>query len=165
MRFALALFFAASLSYAASPFDGRWDMTITTPKESYPGWLELDASHDARVQPRTGSVVKANSVKADGTHLQVVFGRGNITWDLTADHGKLTGTQKRGDEIAQIEGVRAPSLDRKPPAAWSKSEPLFDGKDLTGWEPTDPAINHWVAQDGILVNLEHGANLRTTRKF
>ena len=165
MRTAISLLFAASMMNAAAPFEGRWDLTITTAKETYPGWLELDNAGKVRVQPRTGSVVPATSVKTDGDHLQVVFGRGNITWDLTESHGKLTGTQKRGDETAKVEGVRAPLLDRKPPAAWSKPEPLFDGKDLAGWEPTDPAINHWVAQDGILVNLEHGANLRTTRKF
>src|ERR1700739_3822019 len=110
MRVAIALIFAASLINAATPFDGRWDLTITTAKESYPGWLELDGAGKARVQPRTGSVVPARLVKLDGTHLQVVFGRANITWDLTADHGKLSGTQKRGEEVAQIEGVRAPAL-------------------------------------------------------
>ena len=165
MRVTLALIFAASFINAATPFDGRWDMTITTPKENYPGWMELNTNGDVRVQPRTGSVIPASSVKVDGAHLQVVFGSGNITWDLTAEHGKLTGTQKRGDEVAQIEGVRAPALNRNPPGAWSRPEPLFNGRDLTGWEPSDPSSNHWVAQDGILVNLEHGANLRTTRKF
>lgn len=165
MRVTLALIFAASLMNAAAPFEGRWDLTITTPKETYPGWLELDSSGKARVQPRTGSVVPANSAKVDGGHLHVVFGRGNIVWDLTEAHGKLAGTQKRGQEVAQVEGVRAPALNRKPPKAWSNPEPLFDGKDLSGWEPTDPTINHWVADDGELVNLEHGANLRTTRKF
>jgi hypothetical protein len=165
MRFTLALIFAASLMNAATPFEGRWDLTITTDKENYPGWFELDGAGKARVQPRTGSVVDANSAKVDGNHLQVVFGRSNITWDLTADHGKLTGTQKNGEAVAQVEGVRAPVLDRKAPTGWSSAEPLFDGKDIAGWEPTDPANTHWVAQDGILVNLEHGANLRTTRKF
>jgi hypothetical protein len=165
MRATLVFLFAASSIYAATPFDGRWDLTITTPKENYPGWLELDSAGKARVQPRTGSAVPANSAKVEGGHLQVVFGRGNITWDLTEEHGKLRGTQKRGEEVAQVEGVRAPDLNRKTPKAWSSPVPLFDGKDLAGWEPTDPAINHWVAQDGILDNVEHGANLRTTRKF
>ena len=165
MRLTLALIFAASLMPAATPFDGRWDLTITTAKESYPGWLEVDEAGKARVQPRTGSVVPANSLKVDGDHLHVVFGRGNITWDLTAEHGKLAGTQTSGDQAAKVEGVRAPELNRNPPTAWYDPAPIFDGKDLTGWEPTDPANNHWVAQDGILVNLEHGANLRTIRKF
>ena len=165
MRLTLALIFAASLINAAAPFEGRWDLTITTPKENYPGWMELDSAGKVRVQPRTGSVVGASSFKLDGDHLHVVFGAANIAWDLTEANGKLTGTQKSGAEVAQIEGVRAPRLNRKPPQAWSSPEPLFDGKDLNGWEPSDALSNHWVAQSGELVNLEHGANLRTTRKF
>jgi hypothetical protein len=80
-------------------------------------------------------------------------------------HDKLTGAQKRGDATAQIAGVRAPALKRSEPKAWTSPEPLFNGKDLTGWEPDKPDINHWVAKDGVLLNEAHGANLRSTRKF
>lgn len=162
-RFALALIFSAS-ALLASPFDGRWDLTITTATELYPGWLEVTGAQ-ARVQPRTGSVIPATSVKIDGDHLHVVFGRTNLAWDLTASGDKLTGTQTRGAETDKVEGVRAPKLDRPMPKAWSAPEPLFDGKDLDGWEPSDASINHWVAQNNELVNLDHGANLRTIRKF
>ena len=51
-----------------------------------------------------------------------------------------------------------------PPAAVGVS--LFNGKDLTGWEPIGDAKNsHWGVKDGLLVNEQHGANLKTTRKF
>jgi hypothetical protein len=36
---------------------------------------------------------------------------------------------------------------------------------LSGWQPDDASKNHWVADNGVLLNTEHGANLRTTRKF
>src|SRR5262249_26497813 len=49
--------------------------------------------------------------------------------------------------------------------AWSAPEPLFNGTDLSGWEPDNPANNHWKAQNGVLLNEARGANLRTTRKF
>jgi hypothetical protein len=62
-------------------------------------------------------------------------------------------------------GVRAPALNRPEPKSWSAPEPLFNGKDLTGWEPLDPAHNHWLAKNGELINEAHGANLRTTRSF
>jgi hypothetical protein len=43
---------------------------------------------------------------------------------------------------------------------------LFNGRNLDGWEPIgDPAKSHWIVENGELVNQEHGANLRTTRKF
>jgi hypothetical protein len=88
-----------------------------------------------------------------------------VVWELTVSGDKLTGTQKRGDAvIAQIAGVRAPDLNRKPPKAWAAPEPIFNGKDLSGWEPDRPE-NHWVARDGVLLNESKGANLRSTRKF
>lgn len=152
---------------AASPFTGRWDINITSGNETYPDWMEVvekGGAPQVRVQPRSGSVVPAKDVKLEGSHLTLAFAR-NLTWDLTVAGGKLTGTQKRGDSVAQVVGVRAPELKRSAPAAWSSPEPLFDGKDLNGWEPDDASKNHWVADNGVLLNTEHGANLRTTRKF
>ena len=62
-------------------------------------------------------------------------------------------------------GVRAPKLGHADPRAWTNPEPLFNGKDLTGWEAFNPANNHWVVKDGVLVNEAKGSNLKTTRKF
>jgi hypothetical protein len=68
--------------------------------------------------------------------------------------------------VTPLEGVRAPELNRKAPAAWTNPQPLFNGKDLAGWEPIgDPANNHWVVVDGALLNEKRGANLRTVRMF
>lgn len=163
---------------SGSPFDGRWDITITAPTasggtETYPDWMEVVESNgpQVRVQPRGGSVHPVTTVKIDGSHMTLVLNaatgkRPETTWDLTVEKGKLTGAQKRGEEVTgQIAGVRAPELNRKPPKAWADPEPIFNGKDLTGWVPDDPATNHWVAKDGVLLNESHGANLRTVQKF
>src|SRR5581483_7794807 len=110
-------------------------------------------------------------VKSDGAKLILTINAPSkgpgTTWELEVKNGKLTGVQKHGDAVnAQLAGVRAPEMKRKPPKEWSDPEPLFNGKDLTGWEPfPSTSANHWVAQDGILLNTEHGANLKTTRKF
>ncbi len=157
----------------ADPFTGRWDLVVT-PKaanaKAYPDWMEVGARDGApavRIQPRSGSAFYAKQFKVDGTHLSVQWENGTTTWDLDLKGGKLAGVEKRGaDVFADLAGVRAPALKRDPPKAWSAAEPIFNGKDLTGWEPTDPAIaNHWVAQDGELLNVSKGANLKTTRKF
>jgi hypothetical protein len=108
--------------------------------------------------------------KIEGDHLILMLGAGGkqgpSSWNLTAHGDQISGVQKTGDrETAQVTGVRAPKLDRKMPKKWTKPEAIFDGKDLTGWEPDNPSINHWVAKDGELVNEAHGANLRSTRKF
>ena len=170
----------------STPFAGRWDITVTPqanpdnpPKnpaqlQPYPGWIEVvehDGKFDVRVQPRSGSVHPAHDVKIDGGKLTLVVSAAAkgpaITWELQVKSNRLTGVQKRGDVVAaQIAGVRAPEMKRKPPKAWTDPEPIFNGKDLTGWEPIPAgAVNHWVAQDGVLLDTEHGANLKTTRKF
>ena len=164
------MFLAGALN-AASPFAGRWDITIKSANETYPDWLEVIESGgtlQARVQPKDGSVHPVKSVSVDGSHLLVAFAWGSRTmnWDLTASGNSLTGSQKssRG-ETAEVSGVRAPALKRDVPKAWTNPEPLFNGKDLTGWEPMAPGTSHWEAQSGVLVNVAKGANLKTARKF
>ena len=120
-----------------------------------------------RIQPRSGSAFYAKEFKTEGTHLSVLWANGTTTWDLDVKDGKLAGSEKRdGKPFADLAGVRAPLLKRNPPKEWTAPEPMFNGKDLTGWEPTDPAAtNHWVAKDGELLNESKGANLQSTRKF
>ncbi len=171
---ALALLAPETPLHAAPPFTGRWDLTVTTPKETYPSWMEFtapDGKPQVRVVGRVASVHPATDVKLDGSRLSFTTsewfdGEIKVTWELHAAAGKLTGVQKRADGVeGQIAGVPAPALKRSIPAAWSKPEPLFDGHDMKGWEPDDPKNNHWVAQNGELVNQAAGANIRTTRKF
>jgi hypothetical protein len=163
---ALTLCLLPALSQKTNPFAGRWDFTVTAPDATYPSWMEVTEENGApkvRVQGRSGSVRPVADVKQEGGHLLLTMGQ--LTWDLESANGQLTGTQKRGDRTATLAGVPAPALKRSEPKAWSRPEPLFNGRDLTGWEPDNPKVNHWVAQDGVLLNQEHGANLKTTRKF
>lgn len=166
----LALAALPALAQSTTPFAGRWDLTITTPKDTYPSWLEVNGNN-VRVVGRVASVHPVTDVKVEGAHLTFSssehFGKKiSVTWDLRAAGGKLTGVQKRADGVeGKIAGVHAPALARKAPAAWSQPRPLFNGKDLTGWVPDNPAENHYIAQNGELVNQAAGANIRTTEKF
>ncbi len=162
-----------SLARCADPFTGRWDLVVT-PKapgaKVYPDWMEVgmkDGAPSVRIQPRSGSAFYAKQFKAQGTHLNVLWANNTTTWDLDVKDGKLTGVEKRGDNVfAELTGVPAPALKHASPKTWTAPEPIFNGKDLTGWEPTDPAAaNHYVAKDGDLLNESKGANLKTTRKF
>lgn len=155
-------------------FAGRWDLTIKMPKDTYPSWMELSGaggSATLRVQGRVSSVHPATNVRLEGSHLTFDtsewFGKPiPVTWEMTVVSGKISGTQKRSDGVqGEITGVPAPSLDRPAPASWSNPESLFDGKDLNGWEPDNPAKNHWQAENGEMVNEAAGANIRTTRPF
>jgi len=121
-------------------------------------------------QPAGGNVYQLKDVHLDGSHLilnlSVASGkRPATTWELEASGDKLTGVQKSGDHTIQLTGVRSPELKRNAPAAWTDPEPLFNGKDLTGWEPIGPNASHWKVEDGLLLNTAHGANLKTTRTF
>ncbi|MGA8028645.1 MAG: DUF1080 domain-containing protein [Bryobacteraceae bacterium] len=170
----LALTSAASNQENNSPFAGRWDLTVKTPDDTYPSWMEFTAnggSPEVRVVGRVGSVHPAKEVKVNGSHLSFAtsdsFGKEiPVTWEMTATGRKLTGLERGPNGVErQITGVPAPALDHKMPTAWSDPQPLFDGKDLNGWEPDKPSENHWKAQDGELVNEAAGANIRTKRKF
>lgn len=51
----------------AGPFEGRWDITVSTSNGSYPGWMEVAERDDqlqVRVQPRAGSVRPVKDAKS-----------------------------------------------------------------------------------------------------
>jgi hypothetical protein len=152
----------------AAPYLGRWDITVTQGNDTYPDWIEISRTSGglaALIQPRSGGNYKAAGVKADGSRLEIATRNGE-TWDLAFQADRFTGVQKKGGTVeAQLAGVRAPELKRPEPRAWSAPEPLFNGKDLSGWEPTDPKASRWTVQNGELVNQQKGANLKTARKF
>ena len=91
---------------------------------------------------------------------KLTFDDGPGQWRIAVKDRKLSGQAPEGS----LSGVR-PALKHATPGAWSSPQPLFNGRDLTGWLPDNPAANHWMAQDGELQNVEAGANIRTTRKF
>ncbi len=131
-------------------------------------WLgvsEKGSQLEVWFQPTGGNVYEVKKFKVSGSHLALTLSP-SLTWELDAADGKLSGIQKRGDSTMALTGVRAPELKRPAPKAWTKPEPLFNGKNLDGWEPIgDPAHSHWTVQNGLLFNQDHGANLRTTRTF
>ncbi len=166
--------FAQRLPDTQSPYQGRWDMVLTMPDGStQPRWMDYVEGRDPliRIQPRGGSVHAAYDVDVDGSHITLVMEKATdkhaaTTWDLKIKNKVITGTQKTGDQIATIKGVKAPELRRdEAPKVWTKPEAIFNGHDLTGWEPIGSAKNNWIAEDGNLVNTAHGANLKTTRTF
>src|ERR1700730_9361376 len=123
----LASFFllAAESKKGANPFLGRWDLTITTPAATYPGWLEIverGGKLEGRSQPRGGSVRPVSAVAIEGSHMTLALSPGGkqpgVTWEVTANNNQITGVQKRGDTVlGQFTGLPAPELKRKAPKA------------------------------------------------
>ena len=168
--FVIALSCCVFLPYIAanarSPFAGRWDLTITTQKGAFPSWMEYvdDGGTPAiRMVGRTGSVHAMRDARVEGSHLMFADSQssGDGHWDLTVKDRKLQGRSPDGE----VAGISAPLLNRRPPKAWSAPEPLFNGRDLSGWEADQASNSHWVAVDGELRNQSAGANLRTVRTF
>src|ERR1035438_1876785 len=157
----------------SDPFTGQWDLVVTprdANNKAYPDWMEVGMSEgvpSVRIQPRGGSAFYARQCKAEGKHLNVQWGTDDISWDLDLRGSKLVGFEKHGaDSFAYLAGVRAPLLKRNPPKTWTAAETIFNGKDLTGWIPTDTAAdNHWTVKDSELVNESKGANLKSARTF
>ncbi|HLN02811.1 MAG TPA: DUF1080 domain-containing protein [Bryobacteraceae bacterium] len=150
-----------------NPFLGRWDFNMPGGnRASWIGVSEKDGKLEVWYQPTGGNVFEVKNFKITGSHLSLAISS-TMSWELDAAGDKLTGFQKRGDSSkTPLTGVRSPELKRSAPKAWSNPEPLFNGKDLTGWEPIgDTAHSHWTVQDGLLMNTAHGANLKTTGKF
>jgi Domain of Unknown Function (DUF1080) len=182
---ATSLFLVVSaFAQDAKPYLGRWDITVTPAQGApYAGWMELtqkDGKLDGRYQPRGGEWKPFAGAVVENGHLVAKLapaGPGpDILWDFTASGSSLSGVQKRGDtEGPKLAAVRAPELNRPMPKAWTTPEPLFNGKDLTGWEPIGNVQNNkWVARDNELVNDNPevpgqrnpgAANIKTTRKF
>ena len=179
-KFLIALAFATvcltvSAQQGSNPFLGRWDFNIPTANGgNSASWVGVYDDHgptEVWFQPTGGNVVQIQDFKLSGTHLTFQISAATATrpatvWELDAADGKLTGVQKRGDQATSLTGVHAPELKRAAPKAWTKPEAMFNGKDLTGWEPIgDVTHNNWVVKDGILLNTAQGANLKSTRKF
>jgi hypothetical protein len=182
------LLFALAVSAPAqkgTPYAGRWDLTVTPATgAAFPQWMEItekDGKLEGRFQPRGGAWRPMVAARADSGHLiltlaEAAAGGPATTWEFTTVGAGLDGVEKRGATIgARIVAIRAPELKRPMPKAWTDPVAIFNGKDLTGWEPIGNVQNSkWVARNGELVNDnpvvagQHGpgaANLKTTQKW
>jgi hypothetical protein len=171
----LATFAPLFAEASAGPFLGRWNFNISTPGGIRASWLgvsEKNGNVEVWFQPTGGNVYLVKDFKIDGSRFTMTLSpasgnRPALTWELEATgKDRLTGNQRRGESSTALSGVRAPELKRAAPKKWSTPEPLFNGKNLDGWEPVgNPANSHWTVKDGLLVNEVKGANLKTVRTF
>jgi len=174
----LGLLACAAVGAQGNPFLGRWDITATNAKGSYPYWLEVKEENGklaGSFQDRTGAVRKLPEIALEGEDL--VFSLGAPAKPDTPkpvhrahlENGKLVGELTRGAEKVPWVGVRPPSWGTANASAavrLGQAVALFNGKDLAGWHfqfADQPA--GWLVADGALHNQQTGNNIVSDREF
>jgi hypothetical protein len=146
---------------------GRWDVTVPG-EETYPLWFELvekDGSVQGRFQRRFGHAIPIDSVGISGNEITLRIEGDTYRGTLQSGAWTGTGVMQDGSEL-QWQALRAPELKAPGDPVWGDPIDLFNGKDLTGWKPRNPAQpNMWRAEDGVLANKDTGSDLVTEDAF
>jgi hypothetical protein len=156
---------------------GRWDITVHGFGGDYPSWLEVkESGYRTLVGSFVGRIGSARPV----TQVPFEDGRFHFSvppqWEKRTDDqqidGRLDGDVLRGEttdeqgRAVKWEGRRAPSLRRTETPRWGEPIELFNGHDLSGWQPRNAGVKHgWQVRDGLLANVEPGNDLVSERKF
>jgi hypothetical protein len=161
---------------STTPFWGRWDLTIRTPKGQLPSWIEV-TEMDGRTRVLMVGVadhatpLKKATVKSEEVEFLSPKGEEGFRQDTLFKgrlvHGRLVGTATGTDGTSwQWTGRRAPALKRNGVPRWGKPLTLFDGKNFAGWRFSDPKrAGTWTIEDGTLVSNGKGPEIITTSKF
>jgi hypothetical protein len=155
---------------------GRWDLTLHAPDRTYPSWLELTDTNGtlhARLVSRWGHARDLPQASLVDGHLRFVSPKEDEERkDDMVFEGQLVGDTLEGVTSGQDgtrwtwTGARAPSLARTAAPRWEKRQRLFNGKDLTGWHPSDPVTKiAWTVVDGALLSPGHGPELISDAQF
>ncbi|HTR26843.1 MAG TPA: DUF1080 domain-containing protein [Terriglobales bacterium] len=167
---------SSATAASVQAFLGRWDLALKTPQRDYAMWLELsqqDGQLKARFVSRWGHARVLPKVEIVNEEITFVSPKEDEeTKDDLVFKGKLSGQALKGTTVGpdgtpwEWTGLRAPDLARHKSPKWGKPVHLFNGKDLTGWRPSDPtAKSAWKVEDGILISPGHGPELITNSTF
>lgn len=159
---------------AASPIEGRWDLTIHIGERTAPSWLEITHSGLSTLVGQfvgTGGSARPISeihYKEEKVRFSIPpqWERGSaLSFEATFSGDSLAGTITLPDgKTHHCTGIRAPSLRRHVAPVWGKPIALFNGKDLKGWHASG-STNQWTVDNGILKSSKPGSNLITDASF
>ncbi len=187
MRFAFVAALAICCFGASSDdqgFNGRWDITVGGPSSPRGWWLEVSGAGTDNLKGRflgapVGLLDEIPKLSVSEGELRFALeakfrkdhpAEKGLYWARLED-GKLKGTfEIEGDPSTYLEwtGVRAPALSEKDDGSWKRGDPvvLFNGRDLTGWQPVPPGhMVGWVVKDGALTALPGAPDLISEKKF
>ncbi len=166
---------SSSESSSIRPYLGRWDLTVTTPTQERPSWVELSerggqteglmvgfwghATPTGKVEVKDGEIeftAPQGVGYGDGTRLQAKLVSGQLVGTATSAKGASW----------QWTGNRAPALTSKSVSKWGKPIRLFNGKNFDGWRFLDPSqAAVWKVENGTLVKNGHGSEIVSIPKF
>jgi Domain of Unknown Function (DUF1080) len=168
---------AATSSEASSmrPYLGRWDLTVKTPTQQRPSWIEF-SERDSQVNGLMvgfwGHATPTGTVQLKDGEIEFTAPTDEGFDDGTVFKGKLAGGQLAGTATSpkgaswQWTGQKAPALERKGVTHWGKPIRLFDGTTLSGWKFADQGhAGVWSVEDGTLVKNGSGSELISVPKF
>jgi hypothetical protein len=163
------------------PIVGRWDVTLADEvKGAAPSWFEVRQSgYRTLVGSYVGVSGSARPIARVDYDDDAKTFRFAVPpqWERRTDdvvfEGKLVADDVLRGETTDVKGKtvswearRAPTLDREQTPQWGEPIELFNGRDLSGWQPRWPEKkNGWTVTDGILTNAKSGQDLLTERKF
>jgi hypothetical protein len=167
---------ASSASVRIKPFLGRWDLTIRTPTQDLPSWIEVSL---VRGQPKvlmvgiSGDAAPLPKVEIDHGAIQFLSPNGEegFSQDMLFKGkllgGRLVGTTSSPNGTSwRWTGRRRPGLRRTGPPRWGDPITLFDGKNFAGWRFRDPGrAAIWSVKGGLLVKNGWGSEIITRSKF
>jgi hypothetical protein len=167
----------ASTTDSVAAFLGRWDLTLKTPDRELPSWLELTQENGqlkAQMVGRWGNARPLPKAEIAGSRLTFVSPKEqeedhheDMVFEATLTGGTLSGTTNGPDgTIWPWTGVRAPNLKESGAPKWGKPVPLFDGKDLSGWTPSQSTSpSKWKVEKRSLITPGEGPELISNSKF
>lgn len=167
---------SAAVAIPGEEMIGRWDLTVTGANSVHPSWMEVKLSGNKALVgsfvSSGGSARPVAKVTYTGNSFRFAIppqwegGDGDLVVEGTFADDKLTGTitEPNGTK-GTFTGVRAPALVRTAPPRWGTPVAIFNGRDLTGWKPSNAGNSKWQVINGLLTNTASGANLVTERSF
>ena len=157
------------------PLAGRWDLTVTGPRGTYPSWFEISPAGDTlagRFQGGFGHATALASITVQGRRFRFVWPNeddrkapATVIEGRVGDAGRITGSMTPASGPRQLfRGVRAPALQRPAPSTWGAAVDLL-AEGLAGWRVRDGKPSGWKMHDGVLANEGPSADLVSRRRF
>ncbi len=177
----------------ASEYNGRWNLSVPGEARSRAWWLEVNG---AGTGTPTGLFVGApGGGMYEPDEMSIVDGEfvfrfedrkyslpdeelpwaerppRSATYHAKIEDGKLVGWMQvdgHPETRREFTGERAPEIADEDDGTWKETEPveLFNGNDLSGWEPMVPGQElGWSVDNGILTNHPPANNLVSEREF